>query len=83
MRVTLRMRICLNFVLLIVILSALGSVLGAYLFNRIILEEAQRTVKPNLTTAWGVIKGKLDQMKLVVTVLVDSTSWASLTAMDV
>ncbi len=69
MRVTLRLRIYLNFVLLIVVLSALGSVLGAYLFNRTILEEAQRTVKLNLRTAWGVIDGKLQQMKLVVTVL--------------
>jgi len=69
MRMTLRLRIYLNFVLLVVVLSALGSVLGAYLFSRTILEEAQRTVKLNLRTAWGVIDGKLEQMKLVVTVL--------------
>lgn len=69
MRITLRLRIYLNFVLLIVILSALGSALGAYLFNRTILEEAQRTVKLNLRTAWAVIHGKLEEMKLLVTVL--------------
>lgn len=66
---TLRRRIYLNFVLLIVIFAVLGSLLGAFLINRTAVEEAQRSVRLNLRSAWGVIHGKLEELRILVSVL--------------
>lgn len=69
LRTTLRRRIYLNFVLLIVIFGVLGSFLGAFLVNRTAVDEAQRSVRLNLRSAWGVIQGKLEELRILVAVL--------------
>ncbi len=69
MGATLRRRIYLNFVLLVVIFAVLGCLLGAYLINRTAVEEAQRSVRLNLLSAWGVIHGKLEELRILVSVL--------------
>lgn len=69
LRTTLRRRIYLNFVLLIVIFGILGSFLGAFLVNRTAVDEAQRSVRLNLRSAWGVIQGKLEELRILVAVL--------------
>lgn len=66
---TLRRRIYLNFVLLVVIFAVLGCLLGAFLINRTAVEEAQRSVRLNLRSAWGVIHGKLEELRILVSVL--------------
>jgi two-component system NtrC family sensor kinase len=69
MRTSLRKRIYLNFVLLVVIFGVLGSLLGAFLINKTAVDEAQRSVKLNLRSAWGVIHGKLEELRILVSVL--------------
>jgi len=69
MRMKLNVRVFLNFVLVIVLFGLLGAVLGAWLINRNILNEAQRRVSLDLGSAWSVIDGELGRLHLFVSVL--------------
>lgn len=69
MRMKLNLRVFLNFVLVIVLFGLLGAVLGAWLINRNILNEAQRRVSLDLESAWGVIDGELGRLHMFVSVL--------------
>jgi len=69
MRLALRTRVFLNFVLVIALFSIMGALLGALLINRTTLDEAQRRVSLDLRSAWSVIQNKLDELRLFVSVL--------------
>jgi two-component system NtrC family sensor kinase len=69
MRIKLNVRVFLNFVLVIVLFGLLGAVLGAWLINRNILNEAQRRVSLDLESAWSVIDGELGRLHMFVSVL--------------
>jgi len=69
MRMKLNLRVFLNFVLVIVLFGLLGAVLGAWLINRNILNEAQRRVSLDLESAWSVIDGELGRLHMFVSVL--------------
>ena len=69
MRLKLRTRIFLNFVLIIALFGILGSVLGAVIINRTTLAEAQRRVSLDLRSAWSVLHGEEEQLRLLVNVL--------------
>jgi two-component system NtrC family sensor kinase len=70
MRIELRNRVFLNFVLVIALFGILGAFLGALLINRTILDEAQRRVSVDLRSAWSVLQGELDRLSLFADVLV-------------
>ncbi len=69
MRIPLRRRIFLNFVLLIALFGILAALLGAFLINRTTLNEAQRSVSLNLRSAWSVLNSKFDDLRNLVSVL--------------
>jgi two-component system NtrC family sensor kinase len=69
LRIELRKRIFLNFVLVIALFGVLGAILAAVLINRTILDEAQRSIRLNLRSAWNVIQSELDKMELFVTTI--------------
>ncbi len=69
MRIKLHKRIFLNFVLGIALFCILGCIIGAWLMNRNILNEAQRRVSLDLGSAWSVIQGDLDKLHLFINVL--------------
>lgn len=69
MRLNLRKRIFLNFVLVIALFGIAGAMLGAMLINRSTLDEAQRRVRLDLRSAWSVIQGEQDILQLFVRVL--------------
>lgn len=69
MRMKLHLRVFLNFVLVIALFGLLGAVLGAWLINRNILNEAQRRVSLDLGSAWSVIDEELGRLHLFVSVL--------------
>ncbi|RPH48660.1 MAG: HAMP domain-containing protein [Desulfobacteraceae bacterium] len=69
MRMKLNLRVFLNFVLVIVLFGLLGAVLGAWLINRNILNEAQRRVSLDLESAWSVLDGELGRLHMFVSVL--------------
>lgn len=56
MRLDLRKRLFLSFVSVIVALSLLGSVVGVYLIDKAVIEEAQNRVRRNLRAAWAAYK---------------------------
>jgi two-component system, NtrC family, sensor kinase len=70
MRIALRKRIFLNFVLVIALLGVLGALLGAYLISRSTLNEAQTRVRMDLRSAWSELQGELDKLNLFAEVLV-------------
>jgi two-component system NtrC family sensor kinase len=70
MRIDLRKRIFLNFVLVIAVFGILGAILGAVLLNRTTLDEAQRRVSLDLRSAWSELQSELDRLSLFVEVLV-------------
>ena len=69
MRVKLHLRVFLNFVLVIAIFASFGAVLGAWLINRNILNEAQRRVSLAQASAWSVIHSERNSLHLFVSVL--------------
>lgn len=69
MRISLRRRIYLNFVVLVVISAVLGSLLGSFLFHRTVVEEARRSVRLNLRSAWSVIQSEFEKLRILLTVL--------------
>ena len=69
MRIPLRQRIFLNFVLVIALFGVLGAVLSAFLINRTTLDEAQRRVSLDLRSAWNMLHNELDKFQLFVSVL--------------
>jgi two-component system, NtrC family, sensor kinase len=70
MRIDLRKRIFLNFVLVIAVFGILVAILGAVLLNRTTLDEAQRRVSLDLRSAWSELQSELDRLSLFVEVLV-------------
>lgn len=69
MRLELRKRIFLNFVLLVALFGILASLMGAIIINRTTLNEAQRSVSLNLRSAWSVLRSKQDELRVLVSVL--------------
>jgi two-component system NtrC family sensor kinase len=69
LRLELRKRIFLNFVLLVALFGILASLMGALIINRTTLNEAQRSVSLNLRSAWSVLNSKLDELRVLVSVL--------------
>lgn len=70
MRIDLRKRIFLNFVLVIAVFGFLVAILGAVLLNRTTVDEAQRRVSLDLRSAWSELQSELDKLALFVEVLV-------------
>lgn len=66
---TLKRRIYLNFVLLVVIFAVVGSILGSFLIGRTAVDEAQRSVGLNLRSAWSVIQSEFEALRTLVSVL--------------
>ena len=69
MRIELRKRIFLNFILVIALFGVLGALFGAALINRYTLQEAQTRVSLDLRSAWSVLQEELEKMQLAVRVL--------------
>jgi two-component system NtrC family sensor kinase len=69
MRIELRKRIFLNFILVITLFGILGALFGAALITRYTLQEAQTRVSLDLRSAWSVLQGELEKMRLAVRVL--------------
>ena len=69
MRIELRKRIFLNFILIIALFGILGALSGAALITRYTLREAQTRVSLDLRSAWSVLQGELEKMRLAVKVL--------------
>jgi len=69
MRLELRKRIFLNFILIIALFGILGALFGSALINRYTLREAQTRVSLDLRSAWSVLQGELEKMQLAVKVL--------------
>jgi two-component system, NtrC family, sensor kinase len=70
MRIKIRNRVFLNFVLVIALFGTLGAVLGAMLIGRTTLDEAQRRVSLDVRSAWSELQGELDRLSLFSSVLV-------------
>jgi len=68
-RIQLRKRIFLNFVLVIALFGVLGAAVSAFLISRTTLDEAQRRVSLDLRSAWDIIHSELDRLQLFVSVL--------------
>ncbi|MGQ9857365.1 MAG: hypothetical protein ACUVS3_01600 [Thermodesulfobacteriota bacterium] len=60
---TLKRRIYLNFVLLVVIFAVVGSILGSFLIGRTAVDEAQRSVGLNLRSVWSVIPSEFEALR--------------------
>ncbi|MBF0524623.1 MAG: hypothetical protein HQK56_05945, partial [Deltaproteobacteria bacterium] len=69
MRLSLRNRIFLNFVLVIALFAIVGAVMGTFFINRTTVEEEQRRVNVDLRSAWSVINGKFNELSILVNVL--------------
>lgn len=69
MRLGIRKRIFLNFVLVIMLFGVLCGVLGAWLINRNVLAEAQRRVSLDLRSAWSVLQHEQENLRLFVSIL--------------
>ena len=77
MRIELRTRIFLNFVLVVAIFGILSAVLGASLIGKTAEREAQRRVQLDLRSAWDVLDGKLKELQLLMTVLAPGVRFGS------
>ena len=69
MRLTLRNRILLNFVLVILAFAIIGTLLGTFFINRTTVEEEQRRVGVDLRSAWSVLQGRFNELSILVGVL--------------
>ena len=69
MRIPVYKRIFLNFVLVIILFGIMGAILSASLISRNTLTEAQRRVRLDLRSAWSIIQGEIDSLRLFVVVL--------------
>jgi len=69
MRINLRNRILLNFVLVIAVFALVGAILGTIFINRTTISEEQRRVSVDLRSAWSVIQGKFKELSLLMDVL--------------
>ena len=69
MRIPVYKRIFLNFVLVIALFGIMGAILSASLISRNTLTEAQRRVRLDLRSAWSIIQGEIDSLRLFVVVL--------------
>ena len=69
MRISLRNRILLTFVLVIIGFSAIGALMGTYFINKTTIMEEQRRVSVDLRSAWSVLQGKGDELTILVSVL--------------
>ena len=66
MRLTLSKKIFLNFVIVVVLFGMLSAFLGAKVISRTTVREAQRRVRLDLRSAWGVLNGELDKLSLLL-----------------
>ena len=69
MRMNLRNRILLNFVLVILAFAVIGALLGIFFINRTTVEEEQRRVGVDLRSAWSVLQGRCNELSILVGVL--------------
>ncbi|MBU2549481.1 MAG: cache domain-containing protein [Proteobacteria bacterium] len=69
MRINLRNRILLTFVLVIIVFAIIGALLGTIFINRTTVEEEQRRVGVDLRSAWSVLDGKIHELSILVSVL--------------
>ncbi|MEW5722367.1 MAG: cache domain-containing protein [Thermodesulfobacteriota bacterium] len=69
MRISLRNRILVYFVLVILGLAVAGTVLGVFFINRTTVAEEQRRVGVDLRSAWSVIQGRFNELSILVDVL--------------
>lgn len=69
MRVRLRSRILLNFVMIIIVFAVVGAVVGVVFIDRTTVHEEQRRVSFDLRSAWSVLQGRLEEMSILVSVL--------------
>ncbi|MCF8029189.1 MAG: cache domain-containing protein, partial [Desulfobacteraceae bacterium] len=69
MRLGIRKRIFLYFVLVIMLFGVLCGVLGAWLINGNVLAEAQRRVSLDLRSAWSVLQHEQENLRLFVSIL--------------
>jgi len=69
MRIRLRTRVLLTFVLIIVLFGILGGALSAVMIGRTTFSEAQRRVSLDLRSAWSVFDGRLDDIRLALELL--------------
>ena len=69
MRMTLRARVSVTFVLLIALVALSAGVIGAVLLSRTTLDEAQRRVNFNLRVAWAVVNAEHDRANLLVEIV--------------
>ena len=69
MRLTLRNRILLYFVLVILAFAIVGALLGTYFINNTTVEEEQRRVGVDLRSAWSVLQGRFNELSILVDVL--------------
>ena len=66
MRFDLRKRLFLSFASVIVALTLLGSIVGTYLINRAVVDEAQNRIRLDLRAAWAVYNGELKGIRDVL-----------------
>ena len=66
MRLTLSKKIFLNFVIVVVLFGMVSAFLGAKVITRTTVREAQRRVRLDLRSAWGVLNGELDKLSLLL-----------------
>ena len=69
MRIILRNRILINFVLVIIFFAIISALMGTFFINRTTLVEEQRRVSVDLRSAWSVLQGKCDELTIMVGVL--------------
>ena len=62
----LRTRVFLNFVLVIALFGVLGAAMAAMVLSRMVVNEAQRRVSLNLSSAWSVLDGGQEQVRLLL-----------------
>ena len=69
MRMNLRNRILVNFVLVIVAFAIISAFLGTFFINRTTIKEEQTRVGADLRSAWGVFQAKFNELSILVSVL--------------
>jgi len=69
MRIDLRKRVFINFVLVIALFGVVGALLGASLISRTAEREAQGRVQGDLRSAWEVLDSKAGELQRLVDVL--------------
>ncbi len=69
MRIALRDRILLNFVVLIAGFAVVGALGGTYFINKNTVAEEQRRVSVDLRSAWSVINSQFNELSILANVL--------------